>query len=73
MEQNLSPEMLDKLTKVCICKSVSRAKIKDAIKKGANTFEKVKEATGAGTGACGAKRCEPKIEALISEYEENGD
>lgn len=71
MEQNLSEEMLDKLTKVCICKSITRAKIKEAIKKGANTFEKIQEATGAGTGSCGATRCKPKVEELIREYEEN--
>lgn len=70
MEQNLSQEMLDKLTKVCICKSVNRTKIKAAIKKGANTFEKVREVTGAGTGTCGATRCKPKIEELIKAYNE---
>lgn len=68
MEQNISPEILDKLTKVCLCKSVTRAKIKQAIRNGANTFEKVQEATGAGTGSCGAKRCREKIEELIKEF-----
>ncbi|MGY0374938.1 (2Fe-2S)-binding protein [Clostridium sp. JNZ J1-5] len=67
MEQNISSEILDKLTKVCICKSVDRARIKKSIKAGADTFEKVQKATGAGTGPCGAKRCRCKIEDLIKE------
>lgn len=68
MEQNISPEILDKLTKVCICKNVTRAKIKQAIKNGADSFEKIQESTGAGTGSCGAKRCREKIESLIMEF-----
>jgi NAD(P)H-nitrite reductase large subunit len=68
MEQNLNQELLDKLTKVCICKGIPRSAIKAAIKNGASTFEAVQKATGAGSGSCGGKRCTPKIlELLIQE------
>ena len=52
---------------VCLCKGVEKNTIINAIKEGADTFEKVQEATGAGTGFCGASRCRGKIEALIEE------
>ena len=52
---------------VCLCKAVEKDTIVKAIKDGADTFEKVQEATGAGTGFCGAARCRGKIEELIQE------
>ncbi|KZL90869.1 (2Fe-2S)-binding protein [Clostridium magnum] len=67
MEQNIKPEILDKLTKVCICKGISRATIKNAILNGATTIEEVKKSTGAGSGSCVGKRCTPKIEQLLEE------
>jgi NAD(P)H-nitrite reductase large subunit len=67
MEQNIKPEILDKLTKVCLCKGISRATIKKAITNGANTIEEVRKSTGAGSGSCGGKRCTPKIEQLLKE------
>lgn len=42
MEQNLNSEILDKLTKVCICKGISRT----AIKNGARTVADVQKVTG---------------------------
>ncbi len=50
---------------VCLCKGVEKDEIVKAIKDGADTFEKVKETTCAGTGFCGASRCGARIEALI--------
>lgn len=67
MEQNLNESVLDKLTKVCICKAISRAKIKEAIKAGAKTVEDVNRITGAGSGGCKGKRCRCKIEELIEQ------
>lgn len=32
MENNLNADILDKITKTCTCKSISRAKIKESIK-----------------------------------------
>jgi bacterioferritin-associated ferredoxin len=70
MEQNINPEIMDKLTKVCLCKAIPRSKIKAAIKAGARTVEEVQKATGAGSGGCGGKRCTPKIQELINQHEE---
>lgn len=61
MEQNISQDILDKLTKVCICKGIPRSTIKTAIKGGAHTLEEIQHSTGAGSGSCGGKRCTSKI------------
>jgi NAD(P)H-nitrite reductase large subunit len=66
MSDNLNEEILDKLTKVCICKAIPRSKIKEAIRNGADTLEKVQKVTGAGSGGCGGRRCTPKINELLS-------
>ena len=62
---NATEQIMDKLTKVCICKAISRAKIKEAISNGADTLDKVKDATGATTGGCCGSRCKHKILELI--------
>jgi len=67
MEKDLYQQLMDKLTKVCICKGITRLRIKDAIANGANSLEAVKRATGAGSGSCGGKRCDSKIEGLLKE------
>ncbi len=67
MEQNLNAEIMDKLTKTCICKGITRASIKKAIKNGAKTLEDVQKATGAGSGSCGGRRCTEKIVDLLKE------
>lgn len=63
---NINESILDKLTKVCICKAISREKIKNAIKDGAETLKDVQDKTGAGSGSCGGKRCALKIEEILS-------
>ncbi|SUY48386.1 NAD(P)H-nitrite reductase [Clostridium putrefaciens] len=68
MENNASEEIMDKLTKVCLCKAIPRSKIKEAIKSGATTVEEVQKATGAGSGGCSGRRCTPKIEVLLEKY-----
>lgn len=68
MENNLNSEILDKITKTCTCKSISRAKIKEAIKDGAHTIEEVSKITGACTGSCKGFRCKSKIEDLINDF-----
>lgn len=69
-ENNLTPEILDKLQKTCLCKQIPRAKMKKLIREGARSFQEIHEKTGAGSGACGGHRCIPKVEALIEEYED---
>lgn len=67
MDENLNSQIMDKITKVCICKGIPRASIKNAIKAGAKTVAEVQKATGAGSGPCGGKRCTEKIEQLLKE------
>ncbi|MDU4444016.1 MAG: (2Fe-2S)-binding protein [Veillonella sp.] len=50
----------------------SKRTIKEAIFNGAHTFPAVKEATRAGTGACGGKGCGPRIVKLLAELKEQG-
>lgn len=65
MDEKINQEILDKLTKVCICKAISRAKIKNAIKEGAKTVEEINKVTGSGSCGCKGKRCSHKIEQLL--------
>lgn len=67
---DLNEAMLDKLTKVCLCAGIPRSTIKRVIAEGADTVEKVCKKTGAGTNACGGRRCRPKIQELIDQYNE---
>jgi bacterioferritin-associated ferredoxin len=71
MDNNLNEAILDKLTKTCTCKAISRAKIKEAIKNGASTINEVQEVTGAGSGACKGRNCSPRINELLKQYKEN--
>ena len=68
MDTNLNEAILDKLTKTCTCKQITRAKIKEAIKNGASTIEEVQKATGAGSGACKGKNCSLRIHELLEQY-----
>ncbi|SFC68400.1 (2Fe-2S)-binding protein [Clostridium uliginosum] len=67
MENNLNKEILDKLTKTCTCRSITRAKIKECIKNGASSLEEVQKATGAGLGSCKGRKCSDKIKTLLKE------
>jgi len=68
MEQNNKSEIMDKLTKVCVCSGISRASAKKAISAGAKTVDEVKRATGAGSGSCKGSRCDDKIQGLLDEF-----
>lgn len=65
---NLNQEILDKITKVCVCKAISRATIKNVIAKGAHTVDDVVKVTGACTGGCKGFRCKDKIQTLINDH-----
>lgn len=69
-EQNPNQVILDKMTKVCICKGIPRSTMKNAIKNGAKTLAEVQKATGAGSGPCGGRRCTPKILELLESMSE---
>ena len=70
MEQNINSDIMDKITKVCLCKAIPKSKIKAAIKEGAKTVEEVRRVTGAGSGSCKGNRCTPKIEELLKQHED---
>ncbi len=70
---DLENEILDKMTKVCICKAISRAAIKNAINNGCKTLQEVQKVTGAGSGPCGGRRCTPKILELLEHTNEVND
>ena len=53
---------------ICKCLNIDRHAIEDAIAHGASTVEKVAEATGATTGACGGERCRPLIEGMLLKH-----
>ena len=50
---------------VCICKGIRMGRLCDAIAAGAKTRKEVNQATGSGSGDCGATRCSPVIEELL--------
>ncbi len=54
--------------KICMCKSITRKTIVDAIEAGAHTLDDVAIKTGASTGGCHGTRCDDVIEELIKEY-----
>ena len=64
----LRQQVLDKMTKTCPCRVVTRARIKEAIKGGDHTVEAVAKETGATTGSCKGCRCRSKIQDLINEH-----
>jgi len=68
MDNQIDPRIMDNITKTCICRAIPRSKIKDAIRKGADSVVKVNEVTGSGSGECRGRRCGLKIKALIDGY-----
>lgn len=67
MEKNINSEIMDKLTKVCLCKAIPRCTIKKAIHNGARTLEEIQKVTGAGSGGCKGHRCTSKIEEILKQ------
>ncbi len=55
-------EKAEKLGVLCACKQVTSKKIENAVKKGCNSYLKVKMETNAGSG-CGL--CEPLVKDII--------
>ncbi len=70
-DNNINPEILDKITKTCTCKAISRATIKESIESGSHTLDDVIKNTGACTGGCKGHRCKNKIEDLIKSHLNN--
>ncbi len=68
MSDERENEIIDKITKVCICKGIPRSKIKGAIQDGCTTLKEVQQATGAGSGSCSGRRCGPKIIEVLEQH-----
>lgn len=71
MNNNISE---DKII-ICTCKGISKAEIRNSIKKGSKTLNDIKLSTGAGTGICSGAACTFKllkvIDLILSEEIEN--
>ena len=64
---NTTQEWLKNNKKICLCNSITRKTIVDAIKNGAKTLDEVAIATRAGTGNCKGARCDEAIEEILKE------
>lgn len=65
MGQKQRPEI------ICYCNSIDRKTIEHAIQNGANTLNKIFDATTAGVGACGGS-CRVKLQILLDSYKRTG-
>ena len=54
---------------VCQCEQITRAEIREAIRRGARSVEGVKRRVGTGMGRCQGSRCTYAIEKLLEEYQ----
>jgi bacterioferritin-associated ferredoxin len=61
-QKNKSGDRRDPL--ICLCNSVRKSKIIDAIKSGATTKDEIFDQTLAGVGACGGS-CRPQLQELL--------
>lgn len=68
MDENKKEMIMDKMTKICLCKGITRLTIKNAIKSGAKSVAEVQKSTGAGSGPCKGRRCTEKIRQLIDDH-----
>ena len=64
-------KLINNFKKVCICRSITGGTIMAAMSEGALSLEALRRKIRIGTGNCKAKRCRPKIEAMIQEFKEN--
>lgn len=56
---------------ICKCNNISRAEIEEAIRNGADTLNKIFDATTAGVGACGGS-CRRKLAPMLDSYLNTG-
>lgn len=57
----------EKNSTVCLCKEITYTQIKDTMRDGADTLEKIMDRTSAGT-VCG--KCRKHIKTILNEEEE---
>lgn len=71
MDYNKQEMIIDKMIKICTCKSITKYKIKTLIHQGHDSLQAIQEATGADTKACNGRYCTKKILELIDDYWKN--
>ena len=57
---------------ICRCNSVPKERIETAIRKGADTMNKIFDRTTAGVGPCGGS-CRRKLGPMLDHYLEHGE
>ncbi|MBI5815275.1 MAG: (2Fe-2S)-binding protein [Nitrospinae bacterium] len=63
-------EIIEGLKAVCQCKGIKKARFKQIISGGAKGLADVQKQSGAGSGSCGGKRCEPKILEMLADAQQ---
>lgn len=57
---------------ICLCNSIRRRTIEEAIRNGCDTLNKILDQTGAGCGPCGGS-CRRYIGPMLEYYLKNGE
>ncbi len=60
-------EIIEGLKAVCLCKGIRRRTFLALIRDGKRSLHELQQATGAGSGPCGGKRCTPRILELLAQ------
>lgn len=56
---------------ICLCNSVTQARVEDAIASGCKTLGRIFDTTTAGVGACGGS-CQPTLKKMLETFQETG-
>ena len=62
----------DSTETICLCNNVPREQIENAIREGADTLNKIFDATTAGVGPCGGS-CRRKLAPMLDHYLQTGE
>ena len=65
-------EIIEGLKVVCICKGIRRRTFLNLIAAGTKTLPELRQATGAGSGPCGGRRCTPRLQELLESLDGAG-
>jgi NAD(P)H-nitrite reductase large subunit len=57
---------------ICLCNSVTKAQIEDAISMGCESVDAIGDKTSAGMGQCGGS-CRPDLERMLAHYKNTGE
>ncbi len=68
----MNREQKPKREVICLCNNVHRDTIEKAIREGADTLNKIFDATTAGVGPCGGS-CRRRLAPLLEGYLETGE